>query len=127
MTTDNKEDTIDNRKMVESMTNIVFYKNEKKQISGFEIVGHTDFGLSGTDVLCAAISTLCSHTIGSIQEFTNEPCENIVDEETPRVIFKLTDSELSSESQLFLEAFASSADDLAFAHPDNITVDYKEN
>ncbi|MDU0938945.1 MAG: ribosomal-processing cysteine protease Prp [Clostridiales bacterium] len=122
-----KNDTIYGRKMVESMTNIVFYKNKNDQMSGFDISGHTDFALSGSDVLCAAVSALCSHTIGSIQEFTNEPCENIVDETAPKVIFRLTEPDLSDESQLFLESFASSADDLAFAHPDNITVEYKEN
>ena len=109
------------------MTKIVVYRNKDERIKKFEITGHTDFDLSGSDVLCAAVSTLVSHTIGSVQEFTNEPCINTVDEQAPKVVFELTapDDELTKESGMLLEAFASSADDLAFAHPDNLVTEYR--
>ncbi len=110
------------------MTKITFYRNSSNHIKKFEVTGHTDFHLSGSDVLCAAISTLVSHTIGSVQEFTSEPCINTVDEDKPCVVFELTapDEELTDESSMFLEAFASSADDLAYAHPDNVVTEYRD-
>lgn len=105
------------------MTTIQFFCRGEDIITGFSISGHVDFSLIGNDILCAAVSTLVSHTIGSIQEFTSDACENIVDEDTPKVVFRLPD-EISDTSKVLLNAFASSIDDLAFAHPSNITVEY---
>ena len=69
------------------MNKIIFFRNNNGHIKRFEVSGHTDFDLNGSDVLCAAVSTLVSHTIGSVQEFTDEPCINIVDEDIPKVVF----------------------------------------
>lgn len=108
------------------MTEIIFFKNDKKIIKKFEVKGHADLNIEGKDVLCAAVSTLASHTIGAIQEFTAEPCENTVDEQEAKVVFCLSSDEPCDIAKVFLEAFASSAEELAFVYPDNLKVEYKE-
>lgn len=108
------------------MTEIIFYKNNKKVIKKFEVKGHADLNIEGKDVLCAAVSTLASHTIGAIQEFTGEPCENTVDEGNAKVVFCVSSDEPCEIAKTFLDAFASSAEELAYVYPDNLKVDYKE-
>ena len=108
------------------MTEIYFYKNNKNIIQKFEVRGHADLDIKGKDVLCAAVSALASHTIGAIQEFTSEPCENIVDEDDAKVIFRLSNDEPDDIAKTFMEAFASSAEELAFNYPDNLSITYKE-
>lgn len=108
------------------MTEVTIYKDANGEIAGFELHGHADFNLTGEDVLCAAVSTLVSHTIGAINEFTSDACENTVDEATPKVLFKLTDDSPSAESRMMLNAFESSIADLADAHPENITMIIRE-
>ena len=53
--------------------------------------------------------------------------ENIVDEDIPMVVFKLTGDERSDLSYIFMESLASSVDDLAMMHPDYIKVSYTES
>ena len=108
------------------MNKIIFFRNNNGHIKRFEVSGHTDFDLNGSDVLCAAVSTLVSHTIGSVQEFTDEPCINIVDEDIPKVVFEVSVDDPAPECSMLLEAFSSSVDDLAYSHPDNIKVVYEE-
>ena len=108
------------------MTEIIFFKNNKEQIKKFEVKGHADLDIKGKDVLCAAVSTLASHTIGAIQEFTNEPCMNTIDEENAKVIFSLSEDEACEIASAFLNAFASSSEELAYVYPENIKVVYKE-
>ena len=109
------------------MTNVEFFIDNDNKIYSFKVTGHVDFALDGDDALCAAISTLVSHTIGQIHEFTDAPCENIVDEDIPMVVFKLTGDEISDLSYIFMESLASSVDDLAMMHPDYIKVSYTES
>lgn len=107
------------------MTEIVIYRNERNYLVGFEVSGHTDYKLDGDDILCACISTLCSHTMGAISEFCRDACENTVDEKIPKLKFFITDEKPSKESELFLLSFASSIEDLEIAYPDNIKLTYK--
>lgn len=108
------------------MTEIIFFKNKKNNIQKFEVKGHADLDIEGKDVLCAALSTLASHTIGAIQEFTDEPCLNTCDEENAKVVFSLSEEEPCVIARCFLEAFASSSEELAFVYPDNLKVEYKD-
>ena len=114
------------------MTNVEFFIDNDNKIYSFKVTGHVDFALDGDDALCAAISTLVSHTIGQVHEFTDDPCENIVDEDIPMVVFKLhPPSGLPPAggdlSYIFMESLASSVDDLAMMHPDYIKVSYTES
>ena len=48
------------------MTNVEFFIDNDNKIYSFKVTGHVDFALDGDDALCAAISTLVSHTIGQV-------------------------------------------------------------
>ena len=108
------------------MTKCIFREDKNKNISGFEIYGHTGFDIEGKDVLCAAISALVSHTIDAVHEFSRVACNNLVDEKKPSVTFVITDGVEDVKAQLFLKALASSLEDLKMNYPDKIKIEYEE-
>lgn len=108
------------------MTECIFTQNKSKNIKEFEITGHTGFDIEGKDVLCAAVSALVSHTIGSIHEFSDVACANLVDDKKPSVTFILTENEDDEYAQLFLKSLASSLEELEFKYPKEIKVLFKD-
>ena len=71
------------------MTTITFYKSNGIYY-GFEEQGHTGYGESGDDVLCAALSSMTMLIINAIEVSYASNVEYTIDEETTdiRVIVK---------------------------------------
>ena len=63
------------------MTKIVFYKWDNV-FYGFEEKGHTGYGESGDDVLCAALSAMTMLIINTIEVAYASDVEYTIDEET---------------------------------------------
>ncbi len=64
------------------MTKVVFYLDDKGNISGFEASGHAGYGVSGSDIVCAAISALTQATAGGLSEVVKAPIQTRMDEDT---------------------------------------------
>ncbi len=71
------------------MTTIIFYKSEGNYY-GFEEQGHTGYGESGDDVLCAALSSMTMLIINTIEVSYASNVDYTIDEKTTdiRVIAK---------------------------------------
>ena len=63
------------------MTKIVFYKSGGV-FYGFEEQGHTGYGESGDDVLCAALSSMTMLIINAIEVAYASEADYIIDEKT---------------------------------------------
>ena len=63
------------------MTTVVFYKSEGIYY-GFEENGHTGYGESGDDVLCAALSSMTMLIINAIEVTYDSHVEYTIDEKT---------------------------------------------
>ncbi len=63
------------------MTKIVFYKSGDV-FYGFEEQGHTGYGEAGTDVLCAAISSMSMLIINAIEVVYASDVDYSIDEKT---------------------------------------------
>ena len=63
------------------MTKIVFYKSEGV-FYGFEEQGHTGYGDSGEDVLCAAISSMTMLIINAIEVAYASSVDYTIDDES---------------------------------------------
>ena len=74
------------------MTTIIFYKTNGLYY-GFEEKGHTGYGESGDDVLCAALSSMTMLIINSIEVSFGCDVDYTIDEET-------TDIKLIAKSAL---------------------------
>ena len=71
------------------MTTIIFYKTDGYYY-GFEEQGHTGYGESGDDVLCAALSSMTMLLINTIEISYSSNVDYTIDEKTTdiRVIAK---------------------------------------
>ena len=63
------------------MTKIVFFR-ENGHFYGFEEQGHTGFGESGNDILCAALSAMTMLIINAIEISYASDVQYIIDEKT---------------------------------------------
>ena len=63
------------------MTTIIFYKTEGAYY-GFEEKGHTGYGESGDDVLCAALSSMTMLIINAIEVTYGSSVDYSIDEKT---------------------------------------------
>ena len=63
------------------MTTIIFYKTDG-HFYGFEEQGHTGYGESGDDVLCAALSSMTMLIINSIEISYASSVDYTIDEKT---------------------------------------------
>ena len=63
------------------MTEITIYHEQNQDIEGFRCSGHSGYGTSGNDIVCASISILTINTINAIETFTSCPFTCEVDEE----------------------------------------------
>ena len=72
------------------MTTVIFYKTKDGHYYGFEEQGHTGYGESGDDVLCAALSSMTMLLINAIEVSFACDVDYKIDEKTTdiRVIAK---------------------------------------
>ena len=71
------------------MTKISFFYDKNDNPTGFEFLGHAGFSESGTDIVCAAISTLVLNTVNSVEKFSKTDFEVEQDKKKGRIYFSL--------------------------------------
>ena len=69
------------------MTKIIFYRKDGV-FYGFEEHGHTGYGESGDDVLCAALSSMTMLILNTIEIAYASEVEYIIEEETADITVK---------------------------------------
>ena len=69
------------------MTKVVFFKSNGV-FWGFEEQGHTGYGESGSDILCAALSSMTMLVINAIEISYDSEVDYIIDEETTNISVK---------------------------------------
>ena len=70
------------------MTKIVFFR-ENGHFYGFEEQGHTGFGESGNDILCAALSAMTMLIINTVEVAYASDVDYSIDEEATRVVVRV--------------------------------------
>ena len=50
------------------MTRLKFFKNSKNQYIGFECIGHSGYSQSGSDIVCAAVTSAALMSINTITD-----------------------------------------------------------
>ena len=72
-------------------------------ICGFTISGHSGFSEEGSDIVCAAVSTLVINTINAVEAFTAEETSCVSDENTGRIEYRIQRNP-AHDTQLLLNA-----------------------
>lgn len=89
------------------MIHITFKKDKNKQWVSYEITGHANFSDSGTDIVCAAVSTLAIVTCNSLEQIAHYQPIVDVEEEFGGYLYVEILSDLSDDqksiSQILLE------------------------
>ena len=115
------------------MTKIVFYKTNDV-FYGFEEQGHTGYGESGDDVLCAALSSMTMLILNAIEVAYASDVEYTIDEKTTdiKVIakgalskFEKDDKKRYAVSGLIM-AYYYQLNDLVEEYYDYLSVDVEE-
>ncbi len=84
------------------MIKATFYKDsEKGSFYGFNIKGHSGYAESGSDIVCAAVSSMVILFVNTIDGVFNVPYDFKMDEETAEVDFKLKVLDESSSKAIF--------------------------
>lgn len=89
------------------MTHIKIFR-QNKSIIGFECSGHTGYDVEGSDIVCAAISTLTLTCILGLEKVQNQNVDVRRDDKKGylKVVLKTTDLKKIEESQVLFETMA---------------------
>ena len=85
------------------MTHITFFKNSEKEITGFFCIGHSGYAESGSDIICAGVSSLVINTINSIDALTSNTFLMDSEEERGMIDFRLQE-EATHDTVLLLDS-----------------------
>lgn len=107
------------------MTRIKIYKSNRNEIVGFRAEGHSGYANAGQDIVCAAISTLVTNTVNSIETFTEDAFDGEVDEKKAIIAFRLK-SEASSECAVLLKSFELGVTCIAENNSKYVSVTFEE-
>lgn len=85
------------------MIHVTVYKNQKKEYTGFDSIGHAEYGEAGEDIVCAGVSALVINTINSISSFTKDRFDSGSDEESGLLFLKFKEK-ASHDADLFMKS-----------------------
>ena len=111
------------------MTKVVFYLDEKGNLSGFEASGHAGYGVSGSDIVCAAISALTQATAGGLSEVVKAPVKTKMDEDTGYfscMISSSCDEATLSKAQILLVTMKMALTEISRDYPGTIRIIIRE-
>lgn len=104
------------------MTKISVYK-KGSHIVGYTVEGHTGYAEEGSDIVCAAVSTIATHTLNGLAEIVKIPVGYEVDDAYLECIVpdSLSDDE-RKQSDILLDAMYLTFKDLEEQYKEYITI-----
>ena len=109
------------------MTTVTILKTGTGAYAGLHVDGHAGYAAAGSDIVCAAVSTLTINTINSIDQFTEDTVTVRQDEQQVVIeaAFKGKEGDLSPEATLLLQSYEMGVSELAKQY-DEVQVLIKE-
>jgi uncharacterized protein YsxB (DUF464 family) len=97
---------------------IATFSKKNGSYCGFRICGHSGYSEEGSDIVCAAVSSMAMLTVNTISDELGIPAEIMVEEDGPVIDFKLkTDDRYASA---LISGFAKEIAALESDFPDNV-------
>lgn len=109
------------------MINILLtYRNE--QFIKLRVYGHAMYGISGSDIVCAAISTLVQSVIIGLEEVISRDFKYCIDEDKARVSLDISgySDENKCKAQILFKAFRYTVDKLLLDYRQYIDMKVEE-
>ncbi len=85
------------------MIQITVFKNQAKEYTAFQCMGHAEYADAGEDIVCAAVSALVINTINSVEQLVSDEFELVTEQESGRIDFSLKDG-YSEKSLLLIQS-----------------------
>jgi len=102
-----------------------FYVKESGVISGFEISGHSGYSDSGSDIVCAAVSSAAYMTVNTLSDVMMIDLDVTVNDDLGIMNVKIFERDFSKYSQIIM-GFKKHLILLEEMYPKNIKVSYLE-
>lgn len=96
----------------------------KKYLNGITVSGHAGYGIKGSDIVCAAISTLTETLIESLTQLSLTDIKAVTADGEAAVRYK---SELTDTAELLISSFFIGCEGVAGTYPDNVKVERVED
>ena len=108
------------------MINAVLYR-EGKNMTGCRVEGHSGWGNSGGDIICAAVSILGCTCVNALESVCG--IEAVIDENNDGILsFRLPEitAEENEKAQILMGALKQGLSDLAAEYPQYVMLSMKE-
>ena len=106
------------------MIKAVFFINSEERYYKFIIQGHANYKTSGSDIVCAAVSSTVDMTIGAIKNLLKAQYLLKIDSKNSKVIFELKNKDIYSAG-LFIKALCNHLINISKEYKDNVSVEIK--
>ena len=103
------------------MTVLNVFKTPSGMITGFRLKGHSGFGRSGKDIVCAAVSSCAYMTVNTILDVMQIDAKVLVDDGFMQLDINRQDAK---KAQDILKGFEKHIQSLANDYPKNIKVKF---
>lgn len=109
------------------MVRIKLFRSQDGQLTGFVADGHAEFAEEGSDVICAAVSVLCTVTVLGLQARLKLSPDVQVDDDTGYLACHLdpdtTPQDVWGRAQDLLETMALGLREIAYEHSHYVQVE----
>lgn len=103
---------------------MTLFKQEEDYI-GIRLEGHSGYADQGSDIVCAAVSTLAINCMNSIEYLAGDRMEEEIEEENAVISFKVSDS-MSDKSRLLILSTILGLQGVASEYEDCISIGVQE-
>lgn len=108
------------------MIDVHFTQDEAGYFTKLEIRGHAFFAEAGSDIVCAAVSTLALTLVNNIERMTKIKPNVTLDEQIGHLVIKLKPSNNQTDEQLsqtlMRHTYLALKEDVAKTYPENVRV-----
>jgi len=111
------------------MTTVAFFRSPEFGLIGFEASGHSGYGESGSDIVCAAVSVLTQASLNGIVSVVKAPAMFHQDDENASLTVCLTPEctrDLLEKAQIILQTLLEALQAIARDYPRNVRIIFKE-
>ncbi len=82
------------------MTRLKFFKNSNNQYIGFECIGHSGYSQSGSDIVCAAVSTAVQMCANYLIKFHSDNVKVTVDNKNAKIALQCNQPFTEADRQI---------------------------
>ena len=108
---------------------VTFYRRSDGALTGYRAQGHTGFAEAGSDVVCAAVSTLTQSTLNGLRNVLKVPVMYDIDDQAALLEARLTPEASEAQvaqAQILLRTLLEGLQAIERSYPQNVRIFFEE-